>query len=73
MLSVITNIYNKQTKGPTLMELFSATGKCKKCLKAWIIAVVKSIDAPMLMRLWKKLEHCIDVCRVTHGAHITHL
>ena len=30
MLSVITNIYNKKTKGPTLMELFTATGKLKK-------------------------------------------
>ena len=30
MLSVITNIYNKIPKGPTLMELFTATGKLKK-------------------------------------------
>jgi len=30
MLSVITNFYNKKTKGPTLMELFTATGKLKK-------------------------------------------
>ena len=30
MFSVITNIYNKETKGPTLMELFTATGKLKK-------------------------------------------
>jgi len=30
MFSVITNIYNKKTKGPTLMELFTATGKPKK-------------------------------------------
>jgi len=30
MFSVITNIYNKQTKRPTLMELFTATGKLKK-------------------------------------------
>jgi len=29
MLSVITNIYNKKTKGPTLMELFTATKKLK--------------------------------------------
>jgi hypothetical protein len=29
-LSVITNIYNKKTKGPTLMELFTATGKLKR-------------------------------------------
>jgi hypothetical protein len=30
MFSVITNIYNKKTKGPTLMELFTATGKLKR-------------------------------------------
>jgi hypothetical protein len=30
MLSVITNIYNKKTKGPTIMELFTFTGKLKK-------------------------------------------
>jgi len=30
MFSVITNIYNKKTKGPSLMELFTATGKLKK-------------------------------------------
>jgi hypothetical protein len=30
MLSVITNIYNKKTKGPTLIKLFTATGKLKK-------------------------------------------
>jgi hypothetical protein len=30
MFSVITNIYNKKTKWPTLMELFTATGKLKK-------------------------------------------
>ena len=27
MFTVITNIYNKKTKGPTLMELFIATGE----------------------------------------------
>ena len=30
MFSVVTNIYNKKTKGPTLMELFTAIGKLKK-------------------------------------------
>jgi hypothetical protein len=29
MFCVITNIYNKKTKGLTLMELFTATGKLK--------------------------------------------
>jgi len=27
---MITNIYNKKTKGPALMELFTATGKLEK-------------------------------------------
>jgi len=30
MFSVVTNIYNKKTKGPILMELFTATGELKK-------------------------------------------
>ena len=30
MFCVITNIYNKKTKGHTLMELFTATGTMKK-------------------------------------------
>jgi hypothetical protein len=30
MFSVITNIYNKKTKGLTLMELFTDTGKLKR-------------------------------------------
>ena len=29
MFSVITNICNKKTKGPTSMEFFTATGKLK--------------------------------------------
>jgi hypothetical protein len=38
-------------------------------LKAWTIAAVKNIDAPMLTRV----EYRIDVGRVTRGAHIEHL
>jgi hypothetical protein len=30
MFSVITNMYNKKTKRPTLMELFTAIGKLEK-------------------------------------------
>jgi hypothetical protein len=30
IFSMITNIYNKKTKGPTLMEFFTATEKLKK-------------------------------------------
>ena len=37
MFSVITNIYNKKTKGHTLMELFTAIGKVKKFFFFWQI------------------------------------
>jgi hypothetical protein len=32
MFSMITNIYNKKTKGPALIKLFTATRKLKKNL-----------------------------------------
>jgi hypothetical protein len=34
MFTVTKNIYNKRTKGPTLMKLFTATGKLKFFLTA---------------------------------------
>jgi hypothetical protein len=55
MFSVITNTYNKKTKGPALMELFTATA----------IAAAKNIDAPMLTFVCQELEYLIDVCLVT--------
>jgi len=30
MFSMITNMYNRKTKGPTLVEFFTAAGKLKK-------------------------------------------
>ena len=59
MFSVITNIYNKKTKGPNLMEFFTATRKLKKF--------------NTLTRVWQQVEYRIDVCRVTRGANIEHL
>jgi hypothetical protein len=55
---MVTNIYNKQTKGPTLMELFTVTGKLKKK------TILTTRDG---------LEYRIDMCRVTRGAHRTSL
>jgi hypothetical protein len=67
MLSITTNIYNKKTKGLTLMELFTTTGKVKKN------AALKNIVAPMLARVWQELEYRIGVCRITRGANIERL
>ena len=39
MFSVITNIYNKKTKGTTLMQLFTATGKLKKFFFFWQLEI----------------------------------
>ena len=70
MFSVITNIYNKKTKGPTLMELFTATGK----LKTFFFWQLEKFDVCItLTRVWQQLEYRIDVCRVTRGAHIERL
>jgi hypothetical protein len=35
MFSVVTNICNKKTKGPTIMEFFTATGRLKKLMRVW--------------------------------------
>jgi len=82
MFSVITNIYNKKTKGPTLMELFTATGKLEKFfLTTRDVRYVHHGDTAhysscchtrvnMLTRVWQQLEYRIDVSR---GARIEHL
>ena len=86
MFSMIPNTYNKKTKGPTLMELFTATGKLKKVFlwqlemfdvfttddTAHIDTIFKLLPHTM-KRVWQQLEYCIDVCRITRGKHIEHL
>jgi hypothetical protein len=66
MFSVITNIYNKKTIGPTLMEFFTATGKLKKFF-------FDNWRRSMLTCVWQELEYHIDVCHITCGSHIEHL
>jgi hypothetical protein len=89
MFSVITNIYNKKTKEPTLMELFTAIGKLKKFFRQQemfdmcTMGDMAHIDtiftryathaSTWLTRVWQQLEYHIDVCRVTRGAHIEQL
>ena len=86
MFFVITNIYNKKTVGPTLIELFTATGKLKKfffdnyrcSMCARRVTRHTSIRyssfathaSTMLTLVWHQLEY---VCRVIRGAHIEHL
>jgi hypothetical protein len=67
MLSVITNIYKKKTKGPTLIELFTATGKLKKFfLQLEIFDVCTTGDTAQIDTIFKFLPYtrqrgCIDI------------
>jgi hypothetical protein len=85
MFSVITNIYNIKTKWPTLMELFTATGKLKMfSLQLEMFDVCTTGNTAHIFKLlphtcqhvdtlWQQLEYHIDVCCVTCSANIEHL
>ena len=68
MFFLITNIYNKKTKGPTLMELFTATGKLEKVffLQPQMFDVCTTGDTAHIDTIFKFLPHtrlhvCIDI------------
>jgi hypothetical protein len=65
MFSVITNIYNKKTKGPTLMEFFTATGKLNFFLQLEMFDVCTTGDTAHIDTIFKFLPHThqhVDVC-----------
>ena len=57
MFSVITNIYNKKTKGPTLMELFTATGKLIFFLQLGMLDVCTTGDTSHIDTIFNLLLH----------------
>jgi hypothetical protein len=67
MFSVITNIYNKKTKGSTLTELFTASVKLKKgFLTTRDIRCVHHGDTAHIDTIFNFLPHtrqhgCIDI------------
>jgi len=67
MFCVITNIYNKKTKGSTLMELFIATGKIENdfFLQLEIFDVCTTGDTAHIDTIFKLLPHMrqhVDAC-----------
>jgi hypothetical protein len=38
-----------------------------------IAAAIETIDRNIVERAWDELDHTLDICRVTNGAHIEHL
>jgi len=67
MFCVKTNTYNKKTKGPTLIELFTATGKLKKFfLQLEMLDLFTTGDTAHIDTIFKFLPHtcqngCIDI------------
>ena len=61
MFSAITNIYNKKAKGPTLMELFTATGKLKKflALQLELFDMCTTGDTAHIDAIFKFLPHTL--------------
>jgi len=57
MFSVITNIYNKKTKGPTLIELFTATGKMIFFFQLEMFDVRTTGDTAHIDKIFKFLPH----------------
>ena len=59
MFSVITNNYNKKTKGPSLIEFFTATGKLKKFffLTTRDVRCVHQGDTADIDTIFKLLPH----------------
>jgi hypothetical protein len=89
MFSVVTNTYNKKPKGPTLMELFTVTGKLKtkllttkdiRCVHhgwhgthRYNIQILATHASTQVRRYSSMLQYRIDVCRITRGEHIERL
>jgi hypothetical protein len=61
MFSAITNIYNKKTKGPTLMELFTATVKLNIFLQLETFDVCTAGDTSNVSSFEKKFSFPVAV------------
>jgi len=69
MFSVITNIYNRKTKGPTLMEFLTATGKLiffynQRCSMCAVSPVVHTSNISSCKK--KKLVQFLCGCEKFH-------
>jgi hypothetical protein len=53
MFSLVTNIYNKKTKAPTLTELFTATGKLKTFLRLEMFDMCTTGDTAHIDMIFK--------------------
>jgi hypothetical protein len=66
MFSMVTNIYNKKTKGPTSMDLFTAAGKLSVFWQLELFDVCTTGYTAHIDTIFKFLPHT----RVNMGASI---
>ena len=72
MSCLITNIYNKKTKGFTLMEFFTATEKLKKFfLQLEMFDVCTRGDTAHIDTIFKLLPHTRQHVSVVHTSNIS--
>jgi len=88
MFSMITNIYNKKIKGPTLMELFTTTGKLFFLIQLEMFDVCAMGDTAHIDTIFKLLPHThinmlmcvcgnnlniVSMCAVSPVAHTSNI
>ena len=71
MFSVITNVYNKKIKRPTLMELFTSTGKVTFFWQLETFDVCTMGDTAHIDTIFKLLQHTRQHVDVLHTSNIS--
>jgi len=54
------------------LVMYNRGGQCLLCERIESLYTTL-LFVNMFTRVWQELKYRIDVCRVTHGAHIEHL
>ena len=60
----------------TALQVFVTYFLCSICAPFVILRIrtaIETITADILQTVWNELDYCVDVCRITNGAHIEHL
>jgi len=83
MFFMIKNIYSKKTKGPTLMEFFTATGKLKKFffwqLEIFVVCTtgdtthIDTIFKPTCWRVCGNNLNIVSMCAVSPVVHTSNI
>jgi hypothetical protein len=70
--SVVTNIYNRKTKGLTLMELFTATGKLNK-LFFFFFLTTRDFRCLHYVYACRKNLNIVSMCAVSPVVHASNI